>query len=270
MTTRHPRSAWTSTASGATTLLVPAEVDGVAVHHHGGDPIAPARVPAALRGWRTYHVDGRGWDDVAYNVAVDQAGGVWDLRGLRRRSAANGAEDPNRRFVAVLAILGNRETPTVEMVQGIRAVVEDVRQLYRGADAVRTHAQVRPSPTECPGAYLTKLATTGQLAPGGGPVGTAKGPTKAGTSTPPPFPLPRGSYFGPESGPDRSVSGFHGHRGDLMRWQTRMVSLDYDLEPDGRYGPETAGVARALQRRARLDVDGLVGPATWAAAWTTR
>ena len=36
-----------------------------------------------------------GWADFAYNVAFDQAGRVWDGRGIDRRSAGNGGPGPN-------------------------------------------------------------------------------------------------------------------------------------------------------------------------------
>ncbi|WP_338062798.1 glucosaminidase domain-containing protein [Sporolactobacillus spathodeae] len=36
------------------------------------------------------------------------------------------------------------------------------------------------------------------------------------------------------------------------------------IQADGIYGPQTAAAVRAYQRRHRLDVDGQVGPVTWA------
>ena len=33
------------------------------------------------RGWQTFHMKTRGWSDIAYNIAVDLAGEVWELRG---------------------------------------------------------------------------------------------------------------------------------------------------------------------------------------------
>jgi hypothetical protein len=84
----------------------------------------------------------------------------------------------------------------------------------------------------------------------------------------PPFPLPRGWYFGPKSGPEESVSGFYSHREDLRRWQQRMKDRGWAINPDGLYGSETAGVAHAFQVEKHLDMDSLIGPETWAAAWT--
>lgn len=91
----------------------------------------------------------------------------------------------------------------------------------------------------------------------------------------PPFPLPDGYYFGPEGGPEESVSGWHGHTRDLAKWQQRMKDRGWDITVDGLYGPEgattptgnTYDVALAFQKEKGLYPDGLIGPVTWKAAW---
>lgn len=86
----------------------------------------------------------------------------------------------------------------------------------------------------------------------------------------PAFPLPAGSYFGPRNPTSnkRSVSGYFGRGGDLQRWQQQMRSRGWQIAADGRYGDQTRNVARAFQAEKGLLVDGLIGPATWSAAWT--
>lgn len=103
---------------------------------------------------------------------------------------------------------------------------------------------------------------------GGGSTASPKPPTKP--SGVPRFPLPRGSYFGPRSGTVASVSGYHGHSGNLKRWQRRMMVRGWSLSADGFYGPETARVVKAFQREKGLTVDGLIGVDTWRAAWTEK
>ena len=117
------------------------------------------------------------------------------------------------------------------------------------------------------------------LAPDGdwGPLSDAKGfPAKPAPSKPstggvaaPAFPLPRGSYFGPKSGPAQSVSGYYSHREDLRRWQQRMHDRGWQITVDGLYGPNTEQNAREFQAEKGLTVDGLIGRDTWAAAWTS-
>jgi hypothetical protein len=92
-------------------------------------------------------------------------------------------------------------------------------------------------------------------------------PARPGVQAPP-YPLPRGYYFGPKDGPKASVSGFYSHASDLSRWQQQMRNRGWDIGVDGRYGDQTAAIARKFQSEKGLGVDGLIGPATWAAAWT--
>lgn len=110
----------------------------------------------------------------------------------------------------------------------------------------------------------------------GGAAATPVGQTVAGgtlkigeTDLAPAFPLPAGWYFGPASGPQQSVSGYYSHNADLKVWQARMAARGWAISVDGYYGPQTQAVARAFQSQKGLTVDGLIGPVTWGAAWTT-
>lgn len=55
---------------------------------------------------------------------------------------------------------------------------------------------------------------------------------------------------------------------DVRRWQQRMRDRGWRITVDGDYGPASAAIARAFQTEKGLHVDGIVGPATWRAAWT--
>ena len=105
---------------------------------------------------------------------------------------------------------------------------------------------------------------------GDGVFTTSGTPRPAALVTPsaPAFPLSSGSYFGPKDGPAESISGYYSHRDDLRIWQSRMAARGWTIDADGLYGDQTANVARKFQREKGLSVDGLIGPATWAAAWT--
>lgn len=86
----------------------------------------------------------------------------------------------------------------------------------------------------------------------------------------PAFPLRPGQYFGPKEPLSNvnSVSGYFSHSNDLRAWQARMQYRGWTLDADGLYGPKTEDVARKFQAEKGLAVDGLIGPSTWAAAWT--
>lgn len=163
-----PRSAWTTDQPPENpTLLVPSEVEGLVVHWPGTTAaqlgtLDQAKAASILRSELDYHTRVRGWSDIAYSYAVDQAGRVWTLRGWRARSAANGDTGPNRRWVAATALIGARETPSQELLQAIWDLRRDVVLAhYPDAGRVATHNDVRPEPTDCPGPVLTAAIKAG-------------------------------------------------------------------------------------------------------------
>lgn len=90
----------------------------------------------------------------------------------------------------------------------------------------------------------------------------------AGGIAAPAYPLPSGYYFGPKEGPAQSVSGFYSYRESLRKWQQRMADRGWRITVDGLYGDNTRFIALEFQREKGLTADGLIGPATWSAAWT--
>lgn len=145
--------------------LVPSQVKNTAHHYPGtASPINAvgdaglARVKSALRGWQAYHMDTRGWSDIAYQVAVDQVGRAYTLRGINIRSAANGGTQVNLEYGAILLILGNNEAPSAAMQATARAVMQDYRVRFAAIPRRPTwHGAIRPGgtaadpSTDCPG-----------------------------------------------------------------------------------------------------------------------
>ncbi len=169
----------------------------------------------------------------------------------------------------------------------VAQLIREIRGRHGDLPLVR-HRDVNGSVTACPGTY--DLARLDRLARG-----TKTKPAPAKVPVPakaPAFPLPRRRglmcYYGPAGGPITSVSGkglntlvpadvqkvngrwrSHG----LARWQQRMIERGWtELASaggaDGRFGKTTEKVVRQFQKSKGLPVDGKIGPATWAAAWT--
>jgi GH25 family lysozyme M1 (1,4-beta-N-acetylmuramidase) len=99
---------------------------------------------------------------------------------------------------------------------------------------------------------------------------TAGPPPPAWTADPPAWPYPPGDWLGLPSPNPRCHSGYWGgpDAAAVHTWQAQMGRRGWQLAADGRYGPATATVCRLFQAEKGLPVDGLAGPATWAAAWT--
>lgn len=194
MVTYLPRSAWAARAARGSTALVASQVDGCALHWPGmakpidaTGAIGQRRVASALRGWQNYHMDGRGWSDIAYLVAVDQAGRAWTLRGLNIRSGANGDADVNRRFGAVLLILAPGEKPSAALIATTKGVLADFKKRFSGSRAKPYgHRDVRPAGTDCPGPLTYAAIQAGTFTPGS----TPPKPPVTPPSKPPVTPIP--------------------------------------------------------------------------------
>ena len=51
-------------------------------------------------------------------------------------------------------------------------------------------------------------------------------------------------------------------------FQQRLQALNWQLDNDGRFGPRSAAATRLFQEQHNLDADGVVGPQTWATAFS--
>ncbi len=162
------RAQWGARPAAAAEPLAASEVVGLAFHWPAMK--APLRgiapVSAALRSWQAYHMDRKAMRDIAYQVAVDQDGNRYILRGLDGQSAANGNADVNRRYGAVLLVLAPSEEPTDAMVREVQNVVRDHRALFAGSVLLVGHQDVRPEPTSCPGPAVMALLSEGAFTPG--------------------------------------------------------------------------------------------------------
>jgi hypothetical protein len=168
MTEYLRRNAWTSSLASGDPLTGNL-LRGVAVHWPGttqdviGDPGEDA-IAERLRHYRSYHL-GKGWRDIGYNVAIDQAGRVWLLRSTQwhgnlvgAHCASQGNPDANREYVGVLLILGDREPLSAAMIRAFRDWYHSrFLEGWPNRYDVRGHGQVAESSTSCPGPYARAL-----------------------------------------------------------------------------------------------------------------
>lgn len=99
---------------------------------------------------------------------------------------------------------------------------------------------------------------------------SAAKPPAAVKSKAPKFPLSAGHWFGLSS----AVPGAHSgktaaDKPKVKELQERLDKLGYKLTADGEFGAKTLAAVKSFQRDAHLAADGMAGPATWTALWTT-
>lgn len=128
---------------------IPGPIRGTTIHYNGPPmgliDVAHERCRAAWRDVQAFHMDRRGWSDVAYTMAACPAHGILMAgRGAGVRTAANGTATGNDQWYAIMALLGQGERPTAALY---RAIVDGAKML----DAPRLVPHSWHKPTGCPG-----------------------------------------------------------------------------------------------------------------------
>ncbi|HKY47431.1 MAG TPA: peptidoglycan recognition family protein, partial [Acidimicrobiia bacterium] len=156
------RAGWGAVAAG----------DGMEEHvverltiHHTGVALEDNRdAPARLRAHQVFHQTDRGWPDLAYHFAIDQAGNIYEGRSPEFRGDTATSYDPTGHLLVVLE--GNFDVePTIEAQLG------SLRHLLAWAaghhsvdvDSIKSHRDYAPGETSCPGANLYALLESGEL-----------------------------------------------------------------------------------------------------------
>lgn len=237
----RPRSEWTSAAPGFTHALTAANVVGAAIHYPGdGDVVrlgtSEATSKALLAAYRRYHVQGRGWSDIGYNIAVDQAGRVWYAAGLVKAAHCASAANPyaNARYVGILAIVGNNEEPSPALIASVNSVLRQMHAKFVfDAGEVRGHRDVYGAATSCPGGKLSALIADGTIG--------LDGPTTVGAVA-----------SGGSGSSTAAAKNARAHRsykaGEVLAIQRKLAAAGfYGGLLDDDYGAATEAAVRAYQ-----------------------
>ena len=120
------RSQWGARQPAATPTI--ADDLKLAVVHHSVNSNAYSRedVPAMLRGIQAYHMDTNGWNDIAYNFAVDRFGRIWEARaGGVTKAVIGGHAAGFNTFTTGVMVLGDftSSTPTQASVDAVADVI---------------------------------------------------------------------------------------------------------------------------------------------------
>ena len=131
--------------------------------HHGASPTPAATVKAESAVWKSYqryHMQTRGWTDIAYNFGVGQSGNSYVGRGWARQGGATGS--PQDRTSISICAIGNMsvDAPSDEMVAEIVHLIKwgiDEGHLVGAEDLEILGHRDKPYSTSCPGDKLYGL-----------------------------------------------------------------------------------------------------------------
>lgn len=110
-----------------------------------------------MRGMQNYHMDTKGWLDIAYNFVVCKHGYIFEGRGFGVRNGAGGSSEANTNYLAICSIAGAGDPIGNNYILAIRDIVSE----HDGADVQKPHSFF--SATACPGPDLKALAESGGL-----------------------------------------------------------------------------------------------------------
>ena len=140
-------------------------VERLTIHHTGVALGDDREAPARLRAHQVFHQNDRGWPDLAYHFAIDQAGNIYEGRSPEFRGDTATSYDPTGHFLVVLE--GNFDIEPTARAQ-IRSLVEllawAAREYAVGVDSIKSHRDYAPGETSCPGANVYALLESGELA----------------------------------------------------------------------------------------------------------
>jgi peptidoglycan hydrolase-like protein with peptidoglycan-binding domain len=262
------RSQWGARSAQGSMNSLSSTPKGSAIHWEGPEMGTQdhSKCDDTVRGIQNYHMDTKGWSDIAYNILVCTHGYQYEGRGKGKGSAANGTTQANYDWYAICALVGEGDPQPPELITGLQDAAASCRS-WGASDGSVGHRDL--TSTSCPGDELYKRVRNGEFKSGGSSGGGTTPPPKPPTTKAPTFPLPSGHYFGPKSGPAESHSGYYNNDDDKFRpWQAQMSARGWKITIDGYYGPQTEDVCRQFQSEKGLSVDGLIGTQTWSTAWT--
>lgn len=150
------RKAWGARKPTQTTKLTASAVKHLVIHYSASDADEQAdhaNCAGRVRGIQNYHMDGHGWNDIAYNWLVCKHGYIFRGRGWGVRSAATG---PANGYTVACCFLGDDTANRDDVTSSGREAILEVRRFvvahapnYQDVKGHRDFMQ-----TTCPGDQL--------------------------------------------------------------------------------------------------------------------
>lgn len=133
------------------------------VHHTAAYLATSADAPAKVRQHQRYHMDDKGWPDIAYHFIIDSAGRVFVGRPTSARGDTATSYDPTGHFLVCCEGDLDRQAPTEAQLDALVYMLAwGATQFGVSPDTIRGHRDY--AATTCPGAELAPMIDDGTLA----------------------------------------------------------------------------------------------------------
>ena len=241
MTSHVTRAQWSAVQPRAVTRLDGAS--GVALHWNGPAMPLPdhASCAHAVRGIQHFHMTDRQWADIAYSACVCPHGYVFECRGPKVRTAANGTQDGNDRFYAIMYLGGEGDPFTDAARQGFRDARSWLMAEGGAGPVVKPHSAFKS--TGCPGPEIRAFAPELERPLPPPPLPPAAAPVQVTASLP--------------------VLGVASDGKPVRKLQGLLIAHGHRLTVDGDFGPNTRAALVRHQDAHGLPADGRTTSDTW-------
>jgi hypothetical protein len=142
---RRPKNRLTAQLTGAST----GHWNGPTVVVGGRPDFGHEHCASLVRGIQNFHMDSRGWSDIAYNFVICPHGYTFEGRGLNVINGANGTNAANRSSHAIMWMAGGGNAFSDSEKLEFRQCVKYVDENTLAPDAAVGHRDHKS--TECPG-----------------------------------------------------------------------------------------------------------------------
>lgn len=215
-----------------------------------------------VRAIQAFHMDSRGWNDIAYNFVVCPHGFIHVGRDHGIRSAANGTNEGNNQSEATCYLGG----PGDQFTEAGKSALKEINAEISSTIYPHKHW----FNTQCPGNEIVDWLDAGQpttdvVVPTLPPPVSVNNDQEARQNFPG-FPLPDGHWFGKPDKSSRNHSGYYNPRD--RTWISAIqhalnVVYGSGLKEDGFYGQKTSDEVEKFQAITGITTDGLAGLETW-------
>lgn len=163
-----PRALWRAAPARRFDQIRMGGVTALTVHHEGAKPSLPqstGEVAEQLRRVQLFHMESRGWADIAYHYLIDASGRVWEGRPSGIQGAHAGNHAANRGNLGI-CLLGNFEEqrPSTAAVDALGKLMAQLQGSYSiPGTRIFTHNEIRQryglAGTACPGRHLAPVVS---------------------------------------------------------------------------------------------------------------